>query len=145
MVPRGDPYTSHTFALEIDQIQVACFLEFSGLRSVTEPFEIREGGLNGSTHLRPGQARFGTVVLRVATQASNALFEWREQVMHGDLRAHATDSAAVVMYGPGGQEVRRFSFTRAWPVRWEGPVLHAGRSDVAVESLELAFEGLRVS
>ena len=42
-------------------------------------------------------------------------------------------------------EIRRYSFTNCWPVSWEGPQLNSGSSELAVETLEIAHEGLIIS
>lgn len=140
-----DPLGAYYFALEINKTEVAHFQEFSGLKTTSSVFEIEEGGVNGHTHKRPGPARFDNVVLRYATNASLALVEWRDKYLRGDFRDLPTDSGAVVIYANSGVEVRRYSFVRAWPVSWEGPELSAGSSEVAIETIEIAFDGLTVS
>ncbi|MEO0604588.1 MAG: phage tail protein, partial [Myxococcota bacterium] len=55
-----------------------------------------------------------------------------------------TRSGSVSIRDNRGEEVRRYSFTGAWPVSWEGPSLSSGSSDLAVETLELAIETLQV-
>jgi len=41
-----------------------------------------------------------------------------------------------------GQEKARWNFFRAWPAKWTGPAFNAEANDIAIESLELAHEGL---
>ena len=144
-IANRDPHGAHYFALEINHTEVAHFQQFSGLKTTSEVFEISEGGVNGYTHKRPGPARYDNVVLRYATNASMALLEWRDKYLRGDYRDQPTDSGAVVIYANNGEEVRRFSFTRVWPVSWEGPELSAASSQIAVETVEIAFDGLFVS
>jgi phage tail-like protein len=142
-----DPYGAHYFALEINGEQIAHFMECSGLKTVATVFEIEEGGLNGRTHKRPGQSRWENIVLRYATNASTTLLEWRDEFVRDEfrLRRDGENSGAIVMYDNAHEEIRRYSFTKAWPVSWEGPSLNAGSSELAVESLELAHEGIVVS
>ena len=67
----SNPYGNHFFALEIKGIEVAHFVECSGLKSTTAVFEIEEGGNNAFTHKRPGQAkRSGNTVGRCGGLAS---------------------------------------------------------------------------
>jgi len=42
----------------------------------------------------------------------------------------------------GGQVVMEWQFRRAFPAKWTGPDLSAGQNNVAMETLELAHEGL---
>lgn len=140
-----DPYAGHYFALEINGNQVAHFLECSGLKSVATVFEIEEGGMNGMTHKRPGQSKWENIVLRYATNASLALLEWRDQFLRDQFSSREGNTGAVVLYDNAGKEIRRFSFQHCWPVSWEGPQLNAGSSELAVETLEIAHEGITVS
>jgi phage tail-like protein len=52
---------------------------------------------------------------------------------------------SIVLLSDAGEEVLRFNFRNAWPVKWSGPNLNAEASDVAIETLELAHEGLSLS
>jgi len=47
-----------------------------------------------------------------------------------------------VLMDSAGEEKRRWNFQRAYPVKWAGPDMRATASEVAVETLELAHEGL---
>lgn len=140
-----DPYGGHYFALEINGQEVAHFLECSGLKTSSTVFEIEEGGLNGMTHKRPGQSRWDNIVLRFATNASQSLLEWRDKYLQDQFTSRPTNSGAIVLYDNAGNEIRRYSFTQAWPVSWEGPSLNAGSSELAVETLEIAHGGLLIS
>lgn len=46
------------------------------------------------------------------------------------------------MLDRGGQEVARWNFVNAWPMKWTGPSFNAKNNDVAIETLELAHEGI---
>ena len=138
-----DPVGNFYFALQLDKTEVAHFREFSGLKTSAEVFEIEEGGLNGRTHKRPGQSRFENITLRYATNTTQTLLAWRDEFLRDEFSA--TNSGAVIVYDNNGQEVRRYSFSNAWPVSWEGPELNSDSSDVAVESVEIAFDGLEIS
>jgi len=140
-----DPYGSHYFALEINGQEIAHFLECSGLKTTATVFEIEEGGMNGMTHKRPGQSKWDNIVLRYATNASQTLLEWRDQFLQDQFASRPTNSGAIILYDNYGNEIRRYSFTNCWPVSWEGPQLNAGSSELAVETLEIAHEGLYVS
>ncbi len=137
-----DPHGAHYFALEIEGTEIAHFAECSGLKSTSTVFEIEEGGVNGYTHKRPGQSKWENLVLKYASSASTEMLTFRDQVNLDDF---AKISGAVIMYDNYGTEVRRFTFKRAWAVAWEGPSLNAGSSELAIETLELAHEGIEVT
>ena len=54
-------------------------------------------------------------------------------------------SGSVALMNNHGDVLRRWHFTNAWPVSWEGPSLAAGGSELAIETLEIAHDGLTVS
>src|SRR6188768_2672059 len=55
--PDLDPWGAYYFSLEIDDIDVAHFLECSGLKTTAEIHEIEEGGLLANTHKRTGRSK----------------------------------------------------------------------------------------
>jgi phage tail-like protein len=149
MAFRDDPYGAHYFGLMLkgkqnggDLMEVAHFHECSGMKSAAQVFEIEEGGLNGRTHKRPGQSRWENLVLRTSTHASMELLEWRDQYIQDNWQDRR--DGAIVMYNEAGEEIRRFNFRNGWPVSWEGPNLKAGESELAIETLEVAHDGIDI-
>lgn len=146
-----DPYGNFYFALEIvgpnGPMEIAHFQECSGLKNAAAVFEIEEGGLNGRTHKRPGQSKWEHIVLKYGTSGSMALLEWRDQYLQdqftGGLRTKC--SGSISLKNNDGEVVRCWHFTNAWPVSWEGPSLSGGGSELAVETIELAHDGLKVA
>jgi phage tail-like protein len=140
-----DPYGSHYFMLEIDGEEVAQILQVSGLKTQAQVFEVEEGGNNGFVHKRVSMSRWDNITIRYATSSSRFLQSWRDAFLRNPLGEGQWRSGSVVMFNNHGDAVRRFNFVRAWPVAWEGPSLDSGNSELAVESLELAHEGISVS
>lgn len=143
MAFRPDPWHAHYFGLQIGTTEIAQFMECSGLKTSAQVFEIEEGGLNGRTHKRPGQSRWENIVLKSATNISMELLAWRDAWLQDQYQDRR--DGAIIMYNEAGDELRRFEFKKAWPVSWEGPTLKAGGSELAMETLEIAHEGLMVS
>lgn len=139
-----DPWGNHYFALELQGLEVAHFVECTGLKSVSTVFEIEEGGYNGNVHKRPGQSRWENIVLKSATSVSMRLLEWRDEFLQDLYQSREGTSGSVVVYSNAGAELRRFNFVSAWPVGWEGPQLNAGGSELGIETLELAHEGIYI-
>ena len=137
-----DPAGNHFFALEIDGVEVAHFLECSGIKTSAKVFEIEEGGVNDRVHKFVGESTWDNVILRWGTHSSRALQTWRERCLEGDHAARS--SGAITLYGSDGEPVERFDLLDVWPVRWSGPDLDASGSDLAIEELEIAHEGVRV-
>ncbi|MCO4748109.1 MAG: phage tail protein [Proteobacteria bacterium] len=144
-----DPYGNYYFALELivdgHKTEVAHFMECGGLKSTAEVFEIEEGGLNGRSHKRPGRSSWDNITLRYATSASTFLLEWRDKYLQDKFDTRTKTSGAITLMNNKGDVVRRYEFMNAWPVSWEGPSFNAGSSELAVESLEIAHEGLTIT
>lgn len=143
MAFRPDPWAAHYFGLEIQGKEIAHFMECTGLKSSSQVFEIEEGGLNARTLKRPGQSRWENIVLKVATNIEMDLLDWRDEFLQ-DAFAGRRDGS-IVLYNLAGEEIRRFTFKQGWPVSWEGPKLNSGGSELSMETLEIAHEGVEVS
>jgi len=137
---RHDPFLSFNFAVEIDGIIVSGFNDVSGLQAEIEVQEYREGGVNEYIHKRAGPARYtSNLVLKRGIADSTQLWSWFCDVLQGNVQRKSLD---VVLMDSAGTEQRRWTLRNAYPVKWTGPDFKAQSSEVAIESLELAHEGL---
>ena len=138
---RNDPYKVFNFIVEIDGIAAAGFTECSGLSTTTDVIEYREGNERGGTRKLPGLTKFTNVVLKRGITRSRDLWNWRKTVIDG---AVERKSGVIVLLADDHTPVGRFRFRNGWPAKWEGPAFNAKSSEVAIESLEIAHEGLDV-
>jgi phage tail-like protein len=51
-------------------------------------------------------------------------------------------SGAIVLLNDAGEEKVRWNFLDGWPTKWTGPSFNATSNDVAIETLDIAHEGL---
>lgn len=140
-----DPYGSFRFTLELGNVRAAGFAECTGLLVETKVLDYVEGGRNDSTLKFPEVSSYGNVTLKRGLTASAELLDWQLDVARGSFRVNPRErdrSVAVVLMDEGGEPVKRWNLVRALPVKWMAPDLKAGASEVAVETLELAHEGL---
>lgn len=147
-----DPFGSYFFTLSIKEEggglrEVAHFLECAGLKTAAEVFEIEEGGLNGRSHKRVGQSRWENIVLKYASSPSTYMLEWRDRFLQDQFTTglRTKFSGHITIQNNAGTTVRRYTFEHAWPVSWEGPSFSADGSALAVETLEIAHQGLKIS
>ena len=140
---RQDPLSGHHFVVEMGQDAVAMFTECSGLQTTLEVFEYKEGGVNGYTHKLPVRASHSNVTLKWGTTTSNTLLDWytrySEQVSSGRGERR---NISIILYDTTHTERLRWNLLSAFPVKWSGPSMNVGQSEVPVQTLELAFEGL---
>jgi phage tail-like protein len=141
----SDPEGNYIFALEIDGIEVAQFLECSGLKTTTDVFELQEGGMNHRVHKLPGQSRWDNIVLRYGVTSDISLLEWRDMVLQDDFGEDCRKTGSIILKNNQMEAVRRYNFDAAWPVSWEGPSLSASGGELAIEMIELAHHGVTVA
>ena len=93
---------------------------------------------SGAPRQLPGLRHYSRVVLSRGVVGDLRLWQWASQ--------EPPDKRTVVitLLDERREPVLRFVLLDAFPTRWEGPDLDAQASDVAVETLELCYDGLRV-
>ena len=145
MTDRVDPYRAARFLLEIDGITRAGFTECTLPDSTQDPIEYREGNEGFSSRLIPGMIKYGNLTLKWGVTDTLELYEWRKQVEECKMK-EARRNVAVVLMDDEGAAKARWEFIMAWPTKYDGPDLSATSSDLAIETLEIAHEGMtRVS
>jgi len=136
---RKDPYLALNFILEIGGLTVGGFSEISGLQGEIETEDYREGGQNSFIHKLAGPAKYSSsLVLKHGLTDSDDLWTWFQDAAGGNIERK---NVSVILLNSTGDEILRWNFSEAYPVKWTGPDLRAGSADVAVESLELAHHG----
>jgi phage tail-like protein len=144
-MPIEDIYANCRFYVEIDGLTTAVFTEMSGLQVETAVMEYEEGGNNGFVHRLPGRTKVGTITLKRGVTKQNEFFKWFDQIMYGNMYGSNNVKGrhmSVVMYDTAGQEMTRWNFQNAYPVKWTGPQFAADGKIAAIESIELAHDGL---
>jgi len=141
MAVRKDPYGNYNFLVELDGIIRAAFHEASGFDSSIEITEHREGGENITNRKLPAMVKYSNITLKWGLADDRDLYDWHRQWATGDPAA-ARKSGSVILLDRQGQEKVRWNFKEAWPAKWTGPSFSAESSELAIETLELAHEGL---
>jgi phage tail-like protein len=135
---RVDPYSSFLFRVEIDGITQAQFRECTGLGSTVEVVENPEGGRAHVTKI-PGRIKYPNIVLKWGLTDSTELYEWHRAALQGNIQRK---NGSIVQLDFQGNEKARWDFIEGWPTKWDGTAFHAGGSDLSVETLEIAHEGV---
>jgi phage tail-like protein len=138
---RIDPYGNYNFLVEIQGIARAAFQEASGFDSSIDVVEHREGGENTTLRKLPAMTKYSNITLKWGTTDDQDLYKWHRQWVTGDPAAKRLDGS-IVLLDRQGQEKARWNFFHAWPAKWTGPSFNAEGNDVAIETLELAHEGI---
>jgi phage tail-like protein len=83
--------------------------------------------------------KHSNIVLKWGLADDTQLYQWHRDAVNGNVQRR---NGSIVLLDRRGQEVARWNFVRAWPTKWDGPDLTAEGNDVAIETLELAHEGV---
>jgi phage tail-like protein len=134
------------------------FAEVNGLNAETEIEEFREGGRNTGPHKFVKWGKYPNLVLKRGVTFSGALWDWHYESLYGDgdpPRKNGiiilTDRGGVISGAPDipvplplvdRTPVAAWSFTNGLPEKLQGPALNAKSNEVAIESLEIAHQGL---
>jgi phage tail-like protein len=140
---RNDPYGQFNFIVEIDGVIAGGFSECSGLSTDTNIIEYRKGNENqGTVRKLPGLIRYTQISLRKGFTQNKKLWEWRKKVIDGKTQR---TSGTITLLDEARQPALRWNFRQGWPSKWEGPALNGKTSEVAIEMLEIAHEGLELA
>jgi phage tail-like protein len=121
---------------------VAGFSECSGLEATMETLDYREGGRNSYVRRFATRATHSNITLKHGVIFEyDDLWTWH----YGWVQGQGTrKDGVIVLQDEGRRPAKVWKFKRAIPMKWVGPSLNAGQSAVAIESLEIAHEGLQL-
>lgn len=138
--------TTFSFGVELEGIDVAQFKEAAGFESSTEAVFYKESMEGKIVYKKTaGLQEFSDVTLKRAISSSMAFWEWRKQVINGQME-EARRQCSIVLYDPTGTETVRYNLKDAWISKWKGPDLDADNSAIALEEITIVHTGLeRVS
>ena len=137
---RNDPYGQFNFLIEIDGVVKAGFSEVNWLVTDTNVIEYRDGSeQHGTARKLPGLIKYNNIVLKRGWTQDRSLWDWRKKVIDGKTER---TSGTIVLLDEARQKALSWTFREGWPSKWEGPALNGKTSEVAIETLEIAHEGL---
>lgn len=137
---RIDPFCNYNFLVEIDGIVSGAFSEVSGLTIETEVEERREGGVNDYIHLLPKGTKYGNLILSKGLSDLDLFWSWYRDVVNGTV---SRKDGMIMLFDSAMDLAMWWYFYQAYPIKWEGPTLHAYSDPViAVEKITLAHHGL---
>lgn len=140
------PLTSLHFEVSWgDSLNTAAFSEVSGLVAEAEVIEYRTGDDTSLTVEKiPGLKKFGNVTMKrgVAGANGNGMFEWYDSIISGDVDRRPV---TVSLLNENRDIAMSWEMADAWPVKLEGASLNATGNEIAIETVEFAHTGLRVS
>jgi phage tail-like protein len=123
----------------ISDAAVGGFTECSGLEMSLDPEEYREGGRNGEVLQFPNRVKWSKITLKKGIGASTALWDWHYGFVQGIGKRR---DGLIVLMNDLHVPHNIWYFRRGLPTRYTGPTLNATQNTVAIETIEIAHEGI---
>lgn len=119
------------------------FQEVSGLEIETQMIEYRAGNSKAfSTIKMPGIEETGNVTLKKGVFVKdNKFFDWYAKIKMNTIKR---ESVTIKLLDEAGKPTMVWKLANAWPTKITGTDLKSDGNEVAVETLEIAHEGLTV-
>ncbi len=121
------------------------FSEVSGLSQEHQAIEYRDGLFGGTTLplQRPGLAKAGHITLkRGMVEGNNDLFDWFNNAGNPNVDRR---TLTITLLNDEDTPVFVWTISQAWPVKIDGPSLKASGNEIAIESIELVHEGIKLA
>jgi len=119
------------------------FSEISGLNLETQAIEYRDGASPEYSVVKmPGIPKFGNITMkRGIVKGDNQLYDWLKTT---SLNKVERRDLIINLLDENHSPVVTWKAKNCFPVKLEGPGLKATGNEVAIESCEIAHEGLTV-
>lgn len=140
---RRDPYLGYKFLVEMGTMGgqkevIAGVTEVSGLGIQIEVERKMFGGENDIEYTFIKGTKYPDLTLKRGL-IDSSMWDWYYNVIHGKIERK---NGSIKLCDHAGETLVCWDFINAIPIKWDGPVLNATSSAVAIESLVLAHQGL---
>ena len=136
---RPVPFPQNRFELKVDQLgDIGYYTQVQGLSAQVDVLEYPEGGRNDYVHKLPTRIKHTNLTLKRGLTNEPKLLAWFQQTV---VNAQPT-SISLTAYDSQGTRLQTWAFANAYPVKWTGPDVNAGGTEIMTESLEIAHHGV---
>lgn len=151
------PLTKMNFLVTVPDLTgtMAAFSEVTGIEATVDVVEFRQGNSHSLAPVKiPGLVKHGNITLKMGYTIGNGFKKWISECISEtrgamprkdvtieliDIRDGAPKIAYTSSQGPV-----YWTLKEAWVTKYTGPDLNASASEVAIETVELAYEELTV-
>lgn len=138
----ADAYLPPAQASLLPEVAPGAFREAKGLGGELEVMRYAEGGVNDFTHQLPVRHSWGRITLTGGVVKDATLWRWYQAGLSQSLGARR--DGAIILLAPDGETAMTWTFKAGLAAKWAGPDLNAMENAIAVESLEIAHQGLNL-
>lgn len=120
------------------------FQEVSGLDTETQIIEYRHSNSPAfSTIKMPGIKKFGNVTMKKGIFVKdNKFWDWYSQITMNTIKRIGV---VVQLLDEKGNPTMTWTLTNAWPTKISSPTLKSDGNEVAIQTIEIAHEGLVIA
>lgn len=138
------PLPKFYFSVQLGDDKDVAFQEVSGLEAETKIIEYRHGDSKVFAPIKmPGLARVGNVTMKKGIFAKDTkFFAWYSEIKMNTIKRR---TVVINLLDETGSPKMTWTLNNAWPTKITGTDLKSEGNEVAVESIELAFETLSVT
>lgn len=123
--------------------EVMSFQEVSGLDVEAQPIEYRHGDSpEFSTIKMPGIKKSGNITMKKGVfKSDNKFWDWFSQIKMNTIKRIPV---TISLLDETGSPTMVWTLANAWPTKITGTDLKSDGNEVAIESIEIAHEGLTI-
>lgn len=138
------PLPKFRFEVKWDDGTVMHFQEVSGLEVQAQPIEYRHGDSPQFSVIKmPGMRKYGDVTMKKGLiRGDHPVWDWFNDIK---MNTAKRKSVTISLLDEGGSPTMVWTLANAWPVKIAGTDLKATGNEVAVESIQIAHEGLTIA
>jgi phage tail-like protein len=138
-----DPLVGFHYAIEVQGVVTGYFTECAGIGSEHEIIEHKVVDEKGreTIHKIPGRLKWQDVTLKRGITDNMDIWDWREEVVQGKVD-DARRNGSIIMFNQALEEVARWNFENAWPLKVSGPSMKSDSNEFGIEELVITHEGL---
>ena len=139
----GYPHGKFRYKVEIDGLEAGGFSEASGFDASIDVMEYREGDMVQTPMKIPGLKKYGNITLKQGVADSMVMYEWMIAGVEGEVERK---TITITILDATETAAASWQVINAWPTKYTAPDFNATSSEIAIESIEIAHEGMtRVS
>lgn len=148
------PLTKMNFLVTVDNVSgTAAFTEVTGIEATVDVIEFRQGNSGSLSPVKlPGLVKHGNVTLKFGYVMDSAFKTWIQECVsehRGEMPRSKVQIEMIDINGGAPSQLvssitgtRVWVLTNAWVTKYNAPDLNASTSEVAIESVEIAYEEL---
>jgi phage tail-like protein len=118
------------------------FKSVSGLKYETETVPVVAGGTNSTTYNLVGATKWSNIVLKRGFVKGSSFLTLRDSWIYSDKKVRISGTI-IQLDTTMLTTMVSWKFIRGWPVKWEVSDFDASKSEMTIETLEIAHDGLQ--